>query len=74
MTTYKYGAAAQDPLPEDTLDRINGKRVNIIQQVIGRVLYYAQAVDLTVLAALSSIASEQACVTEYTKKMCLPTP
>ena len=55
----KYGTATQDPLPEDTSDKINEKRVKIIQQVIGRVLYYARAVDLTVLAALSSIASEQ---------------
>ena len=41
----KYGAAAQDPLPEDTLDKINKKHVKIIQQVIGGVLYYARAVD-----------------------------
>ena len=64
----KYGAAAQDPLPEDTSDKINKKRVKIIQQVIGGVLYYARAVDLTVLAALSSIASEQASATEDTEK------
>jgi len=39
--TRKYVAAVQDPLPEDTSNRINEKRVNIIQQVIGGVLYYA---------------------------------
>ena len=64
----KYGTAAQDPLPEDTSDKIDVKHVNIIQQVIGGVLYYARAVDLTVLAALSSIASEQANATEDTEK------
>ena len=58
----------QDPLPKDTSDRVNKKRVNIIQQVIGGVLYYARAVDLTVLAALSSIASEKACATKDTEK------
>ena len=70
----KYGTSAQDPLPEDTSDKINEKRVKIIQQVIGGVLYYARAVDLIVLAALSSIASEQANATEDTEKTCLPTP
>ena len=48
----KYGAVAQDPLPEDTSDKVNKKRVKIIQQVIGGVLDCAQSVDLTVLAAL----------------------
>ena len=64
----KYGTAAHDLLPEDTLDKINEKRVKIIQQVIGGVLYYAQAVDLTVLAAHSSIVSEQASAAEDAEK------
>ena len=62
MPPCKYGAATQDPLPEDTLDKINETRVKIIQQVIGGVLYYAQAVDLT------SIASEKANATEDTEQ------
>jgi len=37
--TCKHNAAAQDPLPEDTSGKINKKRVHIIQQVIGGVLY-----------------------------------
>ena len=41
--------------------------MKVIQQVVGGVLYYARAVDCTVLAALSSIASEQAQATEGTK-------
>ena len=45
--TTEYDAAAQDPLPEDTWDKINEKCVKIIQQVIGGVLYYARVVDLT---------------------------
>ena len=35
---------------------------------MGGVLYYARAVDSTVLPALSSIASEQASATEMTEK------
>ena len=39
----KYDAAAQNPLTEDTSGKINKKRVNIIQQVIGGVLYSARS-------------------------------
>jgi hypothetical protein len=37
-----------------------------IQQVVGSFLYYAQAVDLTILMALSDIATQQAAPTENT--------
>ena len=53
----KYGGTAQDIPPEDTsqtLSPIDKKRV---QQIFGSILYYARAVDSTVLVALSSIAS-----------------
>ena len=39
-----------------------------IQQVTGTCLYYARAVDATMLVALSAIASEQASPTEETMK------
>ena len=37
-----------------------------MQQVVGSFLYYARAVDMTVLTALNAIASEQAAPTERT--------
>ena len=37
-----------------------------VQKVVGSFLYYAWAVDLTILASLSKIASMQAAPTEYT--------
>jgi hypothetical protein len=40
-----------------------------IQQVIGIILYYGQAVDSTLLVALSSLASAQAAPTEHTLKL-----
>ena len=55
-------------VPEDTTDKIDDKRLRKVQQVIGGVLYYTHAVDCTVLTALSSIASEQACLTEATEE------
>ena len=63
-----YGAAAQDTIPDDESAKIDEKRVKVVQQVVGGVLYYGRAVDNTVLPGLSSIASEQASATETTKK------
>jgi hypothetical protein len=63
----KYGTAAHDPIPPDTTPRLDAPRIKIIQQVIGGVLYYARAVDLTVLPALSAVASDQASATETTE-------
>ncbi len=37
-----------------------------MQKIVGSILYYARAVDLTVLMALSTIASEQTKGTEKT--------
>ena len=48
-----------------TLDA-NGKK--IIQQVVGSFLYYARAVDCTILTALTAIATKQADPTEKTLK------
>ena len=47
---------------------IDDKILRKAQQVIGGALYYTHAVDCTVLTALSSIAREQACVTEATEE------
>jgi hypothetical protein len=42
-------------------------RIKRIQQIIGTIMYYARAVDLTTLVALSSIASEQTKATQNTE-------
>ena len=62
----KYGTVAQDPLPQDNTTKLDDNPKKHIQQIVGILLYYAWAVDLTILPALSSIASEQA---EATKNM-----
>ena len=63
-----YGKAAQDTIPDDITAKLDEKQVKAIQHVVGGVLYYARAVDSTVLPALSSIASEQASATKMTEK------
>ena len=62
------GTAAQDPLPQDNTATLDDDCKKCIQQIVGALLYYAQAVDLTILPALSSIASEQAEATKNTEK------
>ena len=64
----KYGAASQEPTPQDTSPPTTKEEITYIQQVLGRILYYAIAVDLTVLFALSTITSKQAKETKTTLK------
>jgi len=62
----KYGAKAQSPLPQDNSRKLTEKEIKQVQKVVGSILYYARAVDMTVLMSLSSIASEQTKGTERT--------
>jgi hypothetical protein len=62
----KYGAEAQSPLPQDNSQKLTKKEIKQVQKIVGSILYYARAVDMTVLMALSSIASEQTKGSEHT--------
>jgi hypothetical protein len=64
----KFGAAAQDPINDDTSPKLDAKRVTRIQQIVGSILYYARAIDHTTLPGLSGIASEQADARKSTKE------
>jgi hypothetical protein len=55
----RFGTEAQAPLPPDSLPRLDAKGIKRVQQIVGSILYYARAVDMTVLMALSLIAVEQ---------------
>jgi len=61
-----YGAKAQSLLPSDDSKPLDKKGILKIQKNVGSILYYAQAVDSTVLIGLSSIAAEQTKATEKT--------
>ena len=65
-----YGAEAQNSMPPDDPPLINEERNKLFQQIIGGVLYYGRAVDLTILPVIRSIASEQPSATENTEKKC----
>jgi hypothetical protein len=55
----KIGMEAQAPPPPDSSPWLNAKGMKRVQQIVGRILYYIRAVDMTDLMALSSIAVEQ---------------
>ena len=55
----QYGAQAQAPLPIDISPKLVPAEIKEIQCIVGSILYYARAVDITVLMALSSIVIAQ---------------
>jgi hypothetical protein len=55
----QYGAQAQAPPPVDTSPKLSPDEIKEIQRIVGSILYYARAMDITVLMALSLIAIEQ---------------
>ena len=54
----QYGAAAQTPLPTDISPKLSDAEIKEVQRIVGSILYYAQAVDITVMMALSFITSK----------------
>jgi hypothetical protein len=61
-----YGTAAQYAPPPDTSALLDLKAVTRIQQILGTFLYYAIAVDSTMLVALGTLASQQTTATANT--------
>ena len=46
------------------MQKLNDKEINQVQNIVGSILYYAGAVDMTLFMVLSTIASEQTKGTE----------
>ena len=67
-TPIKYGKHAQKTTPPDTSPSLSAADKKRLEQIIGSFLYYARALDLTMLKALNSLASKQSKPTENTKK------
>ena len=65
-TPPNYGAKTQFTKEEDNAPILNATKKKFIQEVIGVFLYYARAVDCTMLCALSTLASQQAKPTKNT--------
>eukprot|EP00804_Cyclotella_cryptica_P030798 CCRYP_015061-RA/>CCRYP_015061-RA protein AED:0.43 eAED:0.43 QI:0/-1/0/1/-1/0/1/0/149 len=65
-TAPTYGAAQQYTHPPDTSPPLSKPDALFIKEVIGVFLYYARAVDCTMLPALGSLAAQQANPTQLT--------
>ena len=62
-----YGKRVQYAPPEDTSPLLDSAGTKYIQGVVGSLLYYARAIDSTLLTALNEISGKQARPTQHTK-------
>jgi hypothetical protein len=65
---FQHGKDNQAPNPTKDSPLLNNAGKKRIQQIVGSFLYYARAVKLTILMALSDIATQQSAPTKNTKK------
>jgi hypothetical protein len=56
----EYGAKIQYEPDADTTPEVNAKERTRIQEILGTLLYYARAVDPTMLVTISSLSTKQA--------------
>ena len=54
-----YGAQVQYAQDDDSSSLLPAKTINLVQQIVGTLLYYCIAVDPTMLTTLSSITVQQ---------------
>ena len=64
----RYGKSAQHPSPSDETPTAVSNGILCVQQVVGSILYYARAVNLTALMALTTLGSKQAKANAHTLK------
>ena len=62
----QYGQNIQYADPLETAEYLSNKETNLVQQACGTFLYYAIAIDNTILPALRNISSEQSKATTNT--------
>ena len=66
----KFGAKRQYAIEPDSTTPLDEKGKKYVQQVVGCLLFYARAIDSTILPALNTIGSEQSKPTQNTKQKC----
>jgi hypothetical protein len=66
LNPITYGKDNQAPTPQDNSPLLNAAGKKRIQQIVGSFLYYAHAIDPTILKALLAIPSQQSNPTEET--------
>ena len=65
----KKGQRQYAPQP-DTSTKLDASETKYIQSIVGSLLYYARAIDSTILPALNTISKSQASPTTLTKLQC----
>eukprot|EP00978_Attheya_sp_CCMP212_P040216 scaffold217302_cov31-Attheya_sp.AAC.1 len=60
------GVGAQDTIPPDQTPPASNEEIKYVQGVVGSILFYARAIDMTFLIGLNTIATEQAAATGKT--------
>ena len=65
----KPGERQYAPSPDNS-PLLDKKGITRVQSIVGSVLYYARAIDATLLPALNSIAAKQAHPTKTTERQC----
>jgi hypothetical protein len=55
----QYGSKAQCPLPQDTSPPLSKDDIKQVQCVIGTILYYVRAIDITVLIDLAQLPANK---------------
>jgi hypothetical protein len=68
--TPHFGKATQLTSPPDKSKPLSPADLKLVQQIVGVFLYYARALDNTMLVALNAIAAAQAKGTQATLKAC----
>jgi hypothetical protein len=66
----QFGSEAQSPLPPDLSPKLDKAGIKKVQKNVGSILYYARAINMTVLVALSTITAEQTIAMEHTLAKC----
>ena len=64
----QYGTKVQYATDDDKSSPLSKEETKYVQAVAGMLLYYARAVDPTILTALSAIATKQTKPMQETKK------
>ena len=73
LAPHRYGSHSfsatyvQAPIPDDETARLDASGVLRVQRVVGSILYYARAIDRTLLPALTEIGSDQEKATKETR-------
>jgi len=69
-TVPTYGARLQMAPEKDTSDPLDSIGIRKVQSIVGSLLYYARAIDSTILPALNDIGAQQSKATKDTLKRC----